>query len=96
MEALGRTYYLRAASSEQCDEWVAVIREARRLAEHEYKRNLDLSNAERARLAVQRAYDHSSTQMAISLVLISNFALSIIQSELTAGMDDSLIAQVAV
>ena len=43
---------------------------------------------------MQRAYDHRTTQMAISLLLLSNFALSIIQSELTSGMDDSLIEQV--
>ena len=50
-----------------------------------------LSNAERLRLGVQRVYDSNQMQMAISLVLIANFVISIVQSELTAGMDDALI-----
>lgn len=93
VEVLGRTYYFRAASSHECDEWVESFNEARRLAEEEYQRNLDLSNAERLRLAVQRSYDSNMTQMGISLVLIANFIISIVQSELTAGMDDDLIQQ---
>lgn len=93
VEVLGRTYYFRATSSHECDEWIESFNEARRLAEEEYQRNLDLSNAERLRLAVQRSYDSNVTQMGISLVLIANFIISIVQSELTAGMDDDLNKQ---
>ena len=55
-------------------------------AEEAYIQSLQMSPAERTRLAVRHMYEHDITQGLVSTLLLANFASSIIQREL-AGRD---------
>ena len=75
-EVWGRTYYLKAETSEECDEWVAAIAEARAEAEAEYHRSLNPTWWARARARAKRVYVHPTTQIIIAVILFSNFIVS--------------------
>lgn len=84
VERLGRTYYFRAPNGQECDEWLSAIHNAMTGAEAAYLQRLQLSRAKRTRMAVQRMYEHDCTQGFVSMLLLTNFVTSIIQSELAA------------
>lgn len=86
IEKQGITYYFRAGSSSECYEWVCAINDAMQDAEEAYNQSLQVSPAERTRLAVRHMYEHDITQGLVSTLLLANFASSIIQGEL-AGRD---------
>ena len=48
---------------------------------------------ERIKLACQRFYDHNITQMLISVLLLANFVISILQSELDVESNNELAAR---
>lgn len=94
-EQYGRTYYLRAAGGEdkaqnndECEAWVAAIDVARTEAEAKYFRSLNLSRQERFRRCCAAFYDHNITQAVIALLLLANFVVSILQSELDLEADE--------
>ena len=80
-EQYGRTYYFGAESAEACEQWVLEINEAMRHAARQYEQSLNLSTSERLRLTARQLYDNSRMQMCISLLLLANFIISIIQCE---------------
>jgi hypothetical protein len=84
VESHGMTYYFRASSRPECLEWVAAIQDAVRDAEEAYQRSLNLNASQRTRLAVRHAYEHYITQSVVSMLLLTNFAMSIVQGELAA------------
>ena len=84
VERLGRTYYFRASTDEDCKDWLTAIHDAISEAKAAFQRSLQLSRAKRTRMAVQQMYEHDYTQAFVSLLLLSNFVISIIQSELAA------------
>jgi len=86
-ECYGRTYYLRVGdraseqqAREECEEWIAAIIAARTQAEADYIKSLNLSRQQRMRIFCQKFYDHNITQMLISVLLLANFVISILQS----------------
>ena len=63
---------------------MTAIHDAISEAKAAFQRSLQLSRAKRTRMAVQQMYGHDYTQAFVSLLLLSNFVISIIQSELAA------------
>ena len=83
-ERYGRTYYLRASSSQDTEKWLDALQTAIQEAWVRHERDLNLSFHERFQISARKVYNRTSTQMAISMLLLLNFAISISQSELDA------------
>lgn len=84
MACYGRTYYLRAATDDECLEWVGAIHLAVAKANAEYNEKMGLNRGvtERVRERVRDGFDHPRTEMCVALLLVTNFVVSITQSEL--------------
>ena len=79
---LGRTYYLRADDEHDCQEWIDAIFLARKKAFEDYKRSLNLTVWQKAQGQACNFYENSCTQMAIAFLLLLNFVVNVIQTEL--------------
>ena len=80
-ETFGRTYYLRAESAYDADNWVASILDAQREAFINYEQSLNLTFYQRSQNAAFAFYEHRITQMSIAGLLMINFVINIIQTE---------------
>jgi len=89
-QRLGRTYYLRAADELECAEWVAVVNEAIKEAAQIYDQSLNIGRRERFRLWVRKCYDSSEAQVLVSLLLLCNFIISIIQCQVGSDSETAL------
>ena len=76
-----RVFHFKAATAEECDEWVDKLREARAEAFRQYRISLELSAQTKFRLAVMHAYEHRFTQWFIAVILLLNFLVNILESE---------------
>jgi len=83
-QAHARTYHLRAETSEECDNWLEAILEAQEQCWSRYRRSLNLTLSQRIRLAVAEVYEARVTQVSISVLLLLNFVLNIVQTEIEA------------
>lgn len=84
-ERLGRTYYLKASSADECSSWIEGIQNAHQTAREEKERELGLSL--RLKRSVARFYDHPMTQAGIGLLLLINFFISVIQLEMMSAQE---------
>jgi hypothetical protein len=91
-EFYGRSYYLRASSGEECEEWVNAINEAIKEAWSTFHSAQLMSLGSRLQTAARQLYDNSSTQMAISLLLFCNFVVGIVQTEAMQKLDEGVKA----
>ena len=84
-ETFGRTYYLRAESVDDADDWVASITDAQRQAFINYEQSLNLNFYQRSQNAAFAFYEHRITQLSIAALLFINFVINIIQAEMERG-----------
>ena len=82
-ERLGRTYYIKASSPDECDSWIKDIQKTKEAAVAEIEKGLNLSV--RIKLSVAAFYDHQITQASIGLLLLVNFCITIIQIEMESS-----------
>jgi hypothetical protein len=92
-EKFARTYYLRAASEDVIQGWIEAVNKARAAAWKAHEKGLELTALQRFRQKIRRFYDSASCQGFVAMVLMANFAISIIEAEHAAhGMGaDALI-----
>ena len=88
LSCFGRTYYLRAATDDECVEWVGAIQMAVAGANAQYNEAMgsNKSVTQRVRERMRGAYDSARTEMCIAVLLVANFIVSITRSEL--GVDE--------
>ena len=92
-EKYGRTYYLRAEDESACEAWVGAINACIREAEVLYVRRLNLTFHERMRLAARHFYDSTAVQLVLSSLLLVNFVISIVTTELDLDSDAEMAAR---
>ena len=80
-ERYGRTYYLRAETEEEKDEWEQAINQAYTGAVEKQKHDLQLSLRRRFKLRMRRVVNSKLCQNCISLLLVTNFVLNVYDSE---------------
>ena len=85
LERLGRTYYLKASSAQECNAWIEDIQSAHRAAREAVVRQL--SSSVRIKRSVALFYDHPATQASIGLLLLINFLISVVQLEMESAQD---------
>lgn len=91
-EKFARTYYLRAASEDVIQSWIKAINDARADAWKTHEKGLELTQMQRFRQKIRKFYDSTMCQGFVALVLIANFALSIIEAEHAAhGISDEAL-----
>ena len=78
----GRTYYLKASSEEECDNWISAIHNAREEREAEYHRQLHPTFFKRTSFKVRTFYEHPWTQAIIGVLLFVNFVFNLVETEL--------------
>lgn len=81
-KSLGRTYYFRAQDESDCQEWIDAILVARKKAFEDYKRGLNLTFWQKAQGHACDFYKHPFTQMAVAFLLLFNFVINVIQTEM--------------
>ena len=81
-KSLGRTYYLRAEDEHDCKEWIDAIFLARKKAFEDYKKSLNLTVWQKSQRQACDFYENSCTQMVIAFLLVLNFVINVIQTEL--------------
>ena len=77
----GRTYYLKAASAEACDAWLAALSQAKQKAIVDYEKSLNMTFWQQKRRQAAWFYENKYVQMAIAVLLLANFAVNIAQTE---------------
>jgi hypothetical protein len=88
-EEYGRTYYLRAANKQEADDWVVAIQDAMGQAAAAYAASMNLSLAETLQLSVRSLMESNQMQIGVSMLLLINFIMSIVQSELGLNSSNS-------
>jgi hypothetical protein len=76
-----RAYHLRAASGQECDEWIHSILAAQRDARAAHELLQNPGCIPRFRYQVAKVYDHDVSQKAIAFLLFVNFFVSILETE---------------
>ena len=76
-----RTYFLRAESAEERDEWGQAIKQAIKHAAQRREAQSSKSMRHKTKLRVRRFVDSSWFQNIISLLLVANFVMNVYDSE---------------
>ena len=95
-EKFGRTYYFRCADDDECKEWQKAIEEAMTDAQDAYQRSLNLGFWEKTKINAKTFYDSKPFQIGVCLILMANFGISIVQTEMglsnRGDSDEALMA----
>jgi hypothetical protein len=81
-EHFGRTYYLKAASTDECAEWLETFKTAQKKGLELERKALNLTLFVRAQIEACRIYESTWAQCVIATLLMTNFIVNIIQTEI--------------
>jgi len=81
----GRSYYLRAGSPAECDEWVGYLNKAVRIA---IKRERDANLFLTLKHIVRDFYYHDTSQMFVAFMIATSFIVNIAEEQLNPARDN--------